>query len=694
MSINCPVCGAENLDTAITCTACGCPLTTINLVGYQLSSGTLLQQGKYRIEKTLGEGGFGITYKATDLENFTDVAIKELCPDKFLRHGINIIWPPSITPKIQQQKIQKFQTEAESLKKCIHPNIVRVINWFEANNTAYLVMEFVAGKPLSQILKERGKLPENIVKKYFIQIAEALKLVHANNFLHRDIKPDNIIINFQDEAILIDFGSAREFLAGLTNKMTAMLTPGYAPIEQYANLSKPKPSTDLYAVCASIYHALTGIVPVAAPARLGSETLIFPRQIETFIHPQTEQIILTGMKMEMEERFQTADELIDALKGKFISRQLKQARQILKQGKLTEAITAYEQCLCQEPDNGIATLELAMLLVYIDDRQAITAANKAIQINPNDGRGYGVLGLMNCRQKNWQQAVKELEKAVKLSPKESWIQANYAWALAKLGRWEEALVVCNIALNLDDNSTFALGLKGWILVNQKQWVEAIRSTRPAITTAKQYNSNYEQKLLDWLYPCLIIAIDQELVGKPAPDVDRCIEEFMTQLPNSAFACGCKGWKLGCQNQWEEAIISLEKATHLAPVSSWIFLNLGIAYEQVGNYQAAIQIYKNFSTNSQNEIALFRLGTLLGRQKQWFIAKSFLEKAIKINPNYAEAYHNLGWVLLNIKTHHGEIQSLQKMQSAYGKAVELYEQQQKYVLAQRIRQTFQVYSSPI
>ncbi|MGB3512403.1 MAG: serine/threonine-protein kinase, partial [Microcoleaceae cyanobacterium] len=265
MSINCPVCDAENLDTAITCIACGCPLTTLNSVGYQLPRGTLLEQGKYRIEKTLGEGGFGITYQAIDLEKTTNVAIKELCPDKFLRHGINIIWPASITPQIQQQQIQKFKTEAESLKKCIHPNIVRVIHWFEANNTAYLVMEFISGKPLSKIVKEQGKLPENIVKEYFIQIAEALKVVHSNNFLHRDIKPDNIIINSQDKAILIDFGSAREFLVGLTNKMTAMLTPGYAPIEQYANLSKPNPSTDFYAVCASIYHALTGIVPVAAP---------------------------------------------------------------------------------------------------------------------------------------------------------------------------------------------------------------------------------------------------------------------------------------------------------------------------------------------------------------------------------------------------------------------------------------------
>ena len=119
------------------------------------------------------------------------------------------------------------------------------------------------------------------------------------------------------------------------------------------------------------------------------------------------------------------------------------------------------------------------------------------------------------------------------------------------------------------------------------------------------------------------------------------------------------------------IICLEKATNLSEVPVWIFLNLGIAYEYQGNYQTAIQIYKNISTNYQNEIALFRLGRLLGRQQQWLISQFFLEKTIKINPNYPEDYQNLGWVLLNIKNYKGEIKNLEAMQLAYSKAVELY-----------------------
>lgn len=109
MLIKCPVCGSENLNTLITCTACGCALTTLNSVGYQLPSGTLLQQGKYTIEKTLGEGGFGITYKAIDLENFTNVAIKELCPDKFLNMGLILSGLPLFHRKLNRNKFKNLR---------------------------------------------------------------------------------------------------------------------------------------------------------------------------------------------------------------------------------------------------------------------------------------------------------------------------------------------------------------------------------------------------------------------------------------------------------------------------------------------------------------------------------------------------------------------------------------------------------
>lgn len=131
----------------------------------------------------------------------------------------------SITPQSKQQQLSKFQLEANYLSRCVHRNIAKVYDWFEENNTAYIIMEFISGKSLYQVWKEENPLLEERVKRYIIEIASALKIVHTNNLLHRDIKPDNIIIDNQDRAVLIDFGATREFIANQTTNMTQLLTP-------------------------------------------------------------------------------------------------------------------------------------------------------------------------------------------------------------------------------------------------------------------------------------------------------------------------------------------------------------------------------------------------------------------------------------------------------------------------------------
>ena len=215
MTVQCPACLQENPEGITICSICGYePLDTnssnsssVTSSTYHLSSGTLLKQGQYRIEKVLGEGGFGITYKGTNKQNSSSVAIKELWAEKAARQGSTIIWPSSITPKEKQLQINKFKLEASNQQKCQHPDIPLVYDCFEENNTVYIIMALVSGKSLYDILKEKGVLSENQIKHYFIQVAEALKVVHKNNFLHRDIKPDNILIDSKDRAILIDYGA-------------------------------------------------------------------------------------------------------------------------------------------------------------------------------------------------------------------------------------------------------------------------------------------------------------------------------------------------------------------------------------------------------------------------------------------------------------------------------------------------------
>ncbi|MDJ0897646.1 MAG: caspase family protein [Xenococcus sp. MO_188.B8] len=317
-SIQCPKCLTQNPKDNLNCLACGSPLIIEQIKSYHLPVGTVLtsQKTQYRIDKTIGEGGFGITYRGTELEYASPVAIYEHWPEKATRQGTQILWPSSISTRSRNEQVKRVFQEAKYTYQCSHPSIVKVYEWFQANNTVYIVMEFLPGKSLYDLLREEGPLPESRVKKYFLEIAQALKVIHSNNLLHRDIKPDNIIITPKDRAVLIDFGNARKFTPNKTQRMTQILTPGYAPIEQYGRTGRKGPTLDIYALCASMYELLTGQLPISAPDRLHNDPLVSPRQIVPSISVEMERTILTGMKMTMDERFQSVNELIKSLSCK------------------------------------------------------------------------------------------------------------------------------------------------------------------------------------------------------------------------------------------------------------------------------------------------------------------------------------------------------------------------------------------
>jgi tetratricopeptide (TPR) repeat protein len=484
--------------------------------------------------------------------------------------------------------------------------------------------------------------------------------------------------------------------------MTKILTHGYAPPKQHLEKNKRYPATDFYALCDSMYELLTGELPCECLQRYHSETLIPPKQLRPDISPLTEQVILTGMRMKVEERFQTADELIDALKGHFITPLHKKSLDFVKQGNLAEAVQAYERCLTTEPNNGEAAVELSLVLIHLNHSKTEVAAQRAIQLKPNDGRGYGVLGLINCRKSNWPEAVRQLQQAANLLSHESWVQANLAWALGKTGNWQQAESAIDRAIQIETKgdldpkikmtlaSPFVLGLKGWIAVNQKDWKLTISHATPAITKSKQANSQGDRELLRWAYPCLIIALDKAVITQQARDIERRTQEFITQVPDSSFAWGFIGWKQALQGLWTDAIPNFEKAARYPQAAAWVLKNLGIAREQVQNIPGAIQAYEAYNQKfPPHAFIQFRLGTLLGRQGQWRPAQSYLEKAVQLQPDYAEAHHNLAWVLFNLKDRKGQIENLRAMRSAYRTSFELYSQQQKLALAQGIKQAFQV-----
>ena len=232
--------------------------------GYQIEN--------YRIASVLSCGGFSIVYLAYD-ERDQPVAIKEYLPSHLaLRREGDAL--PSITAEHAatfRYGLKCFFEEGRSLARLSHPNIVRVLNFFRANETVYLVMRYERGRTLQEhIQARRGKLSENFIRHVFAQLLNGLRDVHSNKLLHLDIKPANIYVRNDGTPVLIDFGAARQTLAeqGHGKMLRPMYTPGYAPPEQYRDRAWLGPWSDIYAVGATIHACLAGMAPQPADRRL------------------------------------------------------------------------------------------------------------------------------------------------------------------------------------------------------------------------------------------------------------------------------------------------------------------------------------------------------------------------------------------------------------------------------------------
>lgn len=282
----------------------------------ELQSGTNLCDGKYTIEAKIGEGGFGITYKAIQNGLNRVVCIKEYFPAGKCTRATkkNTVFVQGTSEQVFEKYRQAFVREAKMLATLHHPNIVEVLDVFDENNTSYMVMTFVKGKSLQQIVETRGKLPYPETVNYIAQITNAIGYIHDHHILHRDIKPDNIMITADFKAILIDFGSAREFEQDKTQVHTSMLTHGYAPTEQYTANSRKGSYTDIYAIGATFYFVLTGQVPMESAARL-TEQMPSPKDLVPEIPEEANRTILKAMQLKAENRHQTVHEFMDDIRN-------------------------------------------------------------------------------------------------------------------------------------------------------------------------------------------------------------------------------------------------------------------------------------------------------------------------------------------------------------------------------------------
>lgn len=267
---------------------------------------------QYVFGRALGHGGFGITYIGWDLNLNMKIAVKEFLPgDLATRSGDS----RTVTPYSGQQEyfdygLSKFLDEARALARFHdHPNIVTVLNFFREHGTGYLVMSYLPGRTLLEYLRSHdGKVTPRTATKVLLPVLDALREVHGEGMLHRDISPDNIYLTDAAQVKLIDFGAARYAIGAKSKNLSVVLKPGFAPWEQYQSKGDQGPWTDVYAVGATMYRAVTGKIPPPAPDRIDSDELVPPSTLGFEIDPSIERAMMTTLSVKTKQRYKTVEE--------------------------------------------------------------------------------------------------------------------------------------------------------------------------------------------------------------------------------------------------------------------------------------------------------------------------------------------------------------------------------------------------
>lgn len=323
---------------------------------YHLYPGVGLYNNRYVIGTCIGFGGFGITYKAWDNVLETVVAVKEYYPTGLVQRvpgKPQVIIYTGESKEEYMQGLERFLDEAKNMAKFVdNPNIVHVDAFFEENNTAYLVMEYLPGMTLKSYLKSKGG---RIGCEEVIPIADAvitaLKEIHAGGIIHRDISPDNIMLCNDGRIKLLDFGAARFSDADQERTRSIILKPGFAPPEQYQAKSKQGPWTDIYALCATVYRAITGVLPDESVNRVIEDTVQSPTQIYSDIPERISNTVMKGMSIYPEIRFSNVDELKKALDGE---KKVMEPKKELRVRRMKRTITV-----------GIALLIVVSMSLYV-----------------------------------------------------------------------------------------------------------------------------------------------------------------------------------------------------------------------------------------------------------------------------------------------------------------------------------------
>ncbi|MCM1287435.1 MAG: serine/threonine protein kinase [Clostridium sp.] len=301
-----------------------CPYCGFDISGYEERANCLkpftVLENKYMLGRVLGVGGFGITYIGWDLNLQTYIAIKEYFPESLAGRDVaenQTVVPNETSREVYDKGLKRYVEEAQNISKFYQlQGIVSVKDFFYANGTAYIVMEYINGVNLKDYLKNYGgRLDEATVLALMKPVFESLYQIHNSGLVHRDISPDNIMVDKDGKIKLIDFGSARGQSAETDKTYTVILKHGYAPSEQYYAKGNQGPWTDIYSLCATMYKMLTGVIPPNSVERMEQDMYQSPTQMGVQVSQRTEYVLSKGLAVKVSDRYQNIGQLLTDLYG-------------------------------------------------------------------------------------------------------------------------------------------------------------------------------------------------------------------------------------------------------------------------------------------------------------------------------------------------------------------------------------------
>ncbi|GAB4524799.1 MAG: hypothetical protein Tsb0014_03600 [Pleurocapsa sp.] len=437
----------------------------------QWKLGQQLTQRRYQIEKILGEGGFGIAYRAIHLDLDIPIVIKT--PNAKLQSDRNYA-----------DYVRRFRREAKLLAKLCqnpHPHIVRVIDLFEENNLPCLVMDFIPGESLYHLVGRKGKLSEKEAINYIQQIGSALDYCHQNNIIHRDAHPNNIIIRSDNnKAILIDFGIAGNITTTITNHSGNQV---FAPWEQLIPSKiegRKQPTIDIYTLAATFYYLVTNETPTPSMARIhGSEELKNPINHNPILSNQIIEAILKGMELEPKNRPQSVTEWLNYFTdnsdnfsekykylyetSKFSNQNekignfdffFKNAHKKYKNKDLKGAIEDYNEALDLNSQSHICHNNLGIIYYKLEEyTKAIENYNQAINLNVKNHVYYNNRGNAYYKLEEYAKAIEDYSEAIKLNPYNADYYNNRGNVYYHLTEYQKAIEDYSEAIKLNPHNS-------------------------------------------------------------------------------------------------------------------------------------------------------------------------------------------------------------------------------------------------